>query len=184
MVKFNELFTLPCNGGIYIDCSVLDMPYFDKVFIDKIIIDTQDSFNKAGISENPIYSKTIDGDLKSIKLAIRKEEFLIPLDSNTIYFVYIITKGIPAVDTPCGMDSKVTLGAVVDTYSIYKRALKYLSSLNMECNIPRYFIDFILRYKAFKLALKTRDFPLAIKYWKMFNGTNTNNYRLGCGCNR
>lgn len=183
MVEFNKLFVIPYNKGIYVDCSVLDMPYFENIYVDKIVIDTQDTFNKDGVSKYPVYSYTIPGNQKRVQITIKDTDLLVPTMEGNMFFVYVIVKGVPSYNTPCGLDSPITLGVGVDTYPIYRKALKYISETYRKCDIPRAFIDFILRYKAFQICLKTRDYPLAITYWKKF--TNSISVKLDnkCGCN-
>lgn len=182
MVKFNKLFIIPYNKGIYIDCSVLDMPYFENVYIDKIIIDTQDTFNKDGISKYPIYSYVVSGNQKQVKMTIKDSDLLVKSMEGKMFFVYILTKGIPSSNTPCGLDTPVVLGVGVDSYPIYKKALNYIKESYNNCDIPRNFINFVLRYKAFQMCLKTRDYPLAITYWKKFNKALNNKVSSNCGC--
>ena len=183
MVEFNKLIVIPYNKGLYIDCSILDMPYFKNVYIDKIVIDSQDTFNKDGISKNPIYIHTVSGNEKHLQLTIKNTELLIPNMENNMFFVFAIVKGLPSSDVHCGLDSPVTLGVGVDSYLIYRKALKYISETYCDCNIPKAFIDFILRYRAFQICLKTRDYPLAITYWKKFiNSINVKSSNR-CECN-
>lgn len=182
MVEFKKLFIIPYNGGIYIDCAVLDMPYFENVYLDRIVIDTQDTFNKDGISRTPVYSTKIEGDKKSIQMTINKSDLLVKSMEGNMFFVYVIIKGLPSSDTPCGLDSPVTLGVGVDAYPVYRKALKYLSETYNSCQVPRALIDFILRYKAFQICLKTRDYPLAITYWKKFTNSISVKPSNGCGC--
>lgn len=185
MVEFKKLLVIPFGQGIYIECNVLDLPYFKDVYIDEIYIDNQDTYNINGISTTPIYYKKIDGDQKSIRFVIKNEDLaftLTPKTKDNIFFIYVKTKGVPASNTPCGLDIPITTAAAVENYSIYRRALKYIRESYEKCDIPRNFIDFILRYKAFQLALKTRDFPLAVKYWKMFTSSYSKNKIKGCGC--
>ena len=183
MVEFNKLFVIPYNKGIYIDCSVLGMPYFNNVYIDKIVVDTQDTFSKDGVSKYPVYSYTISGNQKRVQMTIKATDLLVPTMEGNMFFVYVITKGVPSCDVPCGLDSPITLGVGVDAYPIYRKALKYLSETYHKCDIPRAFIDFILRYRAFQICLKTRDFPLAITYWKKFTNSISTKPSNGCGCN-
>ena len=182
MVEFNQLLVIPYDKGLYIDCSVLDMPFFENVYIDKIVIDSQDTFNKDGISKHPIYSYKTAGNVKRVKLTVKDTDLLVTKLENTIFFVYVIIKGIPSPDTPCGLDIPVTLGVGVDAYSVYRKALDYLYATYNECDIPKRFIDFILKYKAFQICLKTRDYPLAITYWKSFLKSMKSNSSNKCGC--
>ena len=49
------------------------------------------------------------------------------------------------------------------------------------CNIPKEFIDEILRYKALKLSLITGNYVQAVKYWKKFF-SNITLYKLVSKC--
>lgn len=168
MVEFNKLIVLPCDQGIYLDVNVLDMQYFENVYLDSIIIDTQDTFDSNGPSKSPVYTYTVEGDKKNIQLTIKASELLVNNMNNTMFFVYIVTKGDFTADVPCGCDSRFTLGVCVNTEPIYNRSIKLLQEAYDTCNVPRYLIDFILRFEAFKLCLKTRNFTMAIAYWKRF----------------
>lgn len=181
MVEFKKLFIIPYNKGLYIDVAVLDMPYFDNVYIDRVAIDTQETFDTKGISATPVYEYKVEGDVKSLQLAIADNELKVPQVEGTMFFVYIVTKGIPSSNTPCGLDNNPILGVGVDTYQVYRKALIYIRECYESCKVPREFIDFILRYKAFKMCLKTRDFPLAITYWNKFWKTLRKS-PTNCGC--
>lgn len=183
MVEYNKLYILPCDKGLYLDCSVLSLPYFKDVYIDKVIIDTQKTFSKEGISTSPIYQKTIEGNVKNIQLIIDRNELLIPSMRGVMFFVYVVTKGTPLPDTPCGCDIPVSLGVAVDSFSVYEKAMKYLSELEKSCSIPKYFIDFTLIYRAFQLCLKTRHFLLAIKYWNRLIKYSNKGTKNKCLCN-
>lgn len=181
MIEFNKLIIIPYNKGLYIDCQIMDMPYFEDVYLDKIIIDTQDTYTSSGPSKVPVYSKTIEGNTKSIQLTVPDTELLVS-PNETIFFVYVTAKGTPKPETPCGLDMTVAMAACVDSYSIYRIALNYLSEAYESCSIPKHLIDFILRYKAFQISLKTRDFPLAISYWKKFVSSNISKQFNQCNC--
>lgn len=183
MIEFKKLLTIPYNKGIYIDCTILDMPYFKDVYLDKIVIDTQDTFNSGGPSDTPIYSITIEGEKKGTQITIKDTDLLVSNMEGTMFFVYVYTKGTPSSDIPCGLDNNPTLGVTVDAYPIYKKALNFLNGLYNNCDISKNFIDFILRYKAFQICLKTRDYPLAITYWNKFIKSISTKSSNGCGCN-
>lgn len=183
MIEFNKLFVVPYNGGLYIDCQVMNMSYYNNVYIDKIVIDTQDTFTTSGISNNPIYTYQVSGNLKQVQLTIKNEQMDATIDETTMFFVYVVTKGTPSSSTPCGMDNSTTLGVSVNTYSIYRKAINYISQVYNKCDIPKHFIDFILRYRAFQVCLKAKDYRLAITYWKKFTNSNHISYANGCRCN-
>lgn len=185
MVEIKKLIVLPNENGIYIDCSVLDMPYFKDIYLDQIIIDTEDTFNVLGPSKVPVYKYKVKGNVKNIQHTVKGLEILTENLSNKLFFVYIITKGIFAADTPCGMDSHANLCVVFDKTTIHKKAIPLIPvDTKCSCTVPKKFIDFILSYKSFILNLKAKNYPLAIKHWKKFNNNRINTKTNGCKCNR
>ena len=85
---------------------------------------------------------------------------------STMFFVYVTAKGDPSPDTPSELIQTQILGTVIDFRPIYNQALKFIKEINNECEIPKKFIDMILRFKAVELCIRTANYPLAIKYWK------------------
>lgn len=183
MIKFNKLFIPPFSKGIYLDCEVCDLPYYENVYIDKVIIETQDTFSVTKESSTPVYTYIVEGNKKSIRLFIKDADMLVKCFTDNLYFIKVKAKGIPASDTPCGMDNIYTIGVVADTYKIYRKALKYMNRCLDTCEVPKALIDFILRYKAFSICLKTRDFTQAIYYWKKFIKTSSVKTSSICRCN-
>lgn len=59
MINFNELrVTDKC---LIIDASVSTLPYYDNVYIDTVIVDTQDTYMANGPSGSPVFNYTVDG---------------------------------------------------------------------------------------------------------------------------
>lgn len=182
MVQFNELRITPDSKTLIIDVSVKDLEYYTDVFIAEVRIDSQDTFSPTGPSYNEVYKDTISGNTKSIRLELGTGDLLPSLKDN-IFFVYIVTKGTATPNTPCGMDNITTLGVAVNLYPLYQHALAYIKELGDTCNIPKNFIDFILQYKAFQLAIKTGHYTEAIRYWrKFFMGIKDLSITSNCGC--
>lgn len=298
MVEFKELKITPDGKNLIINASIKDLEYYKDVYIDSVIIDTQDTYLPSGPSSNPIYTKNfisklnykqsflgedfkspvlplkkgdkiissaftvslrnsalpIDYTIKSINLCntkisnpviptvstIKNFEItennpvvtIIGLDSsnnevrntdpntnwnntqlsveinyetrnfkdiniiipnidttiknvfeNNLLFVYIKTVGTPAPNTPCGMDNITTLGIVSNLYPLYQHTFSYIKELNNTCSIPKNFINYILQYKAFELAVKTGHYTEAIRYWKkFFMGIKDSVITSNCGC--
>ena len=298
MVEFKELKITPDGKNLIINASIKDLEYYKDVYIDSVIIDTQDTYLPSGPSSNPIYTKNfisklnykqsflgedfkspvlplkkgdkiissaftislinsalpIDYTIKSINLCntkisnsviptvstIKNFEItennpvvtIIGLDSsnkevkntdpntnwdntqlsveinyetrnfkdiniiipnidttiknafeNNLLFVYIKTVGTPASNTPCGMDNITTLGIVSNLYPLYQHTFNYIKELSNTCSIPKNFINYILQYKAFKLAVKTGHYTEAIRYWKkFFMGIKDSVITSNCGC--
>lgn len=212
MIQFNELRITPDSQYLIIDASIDNSSYYNNVVLDRIIIDTQDTYVANGPSSNPIYTHKIDYDYtystpedyscnpvlsdddkaycltyggeqsKHVRLIINAKDLGISLNDN-ILFVYAIATGTPAPDTPCGMDNSVVMSTVVNLYPIYQESIKYLRELNCDCNIPREFINIILRYKAIELCIRTGNYIQAIKYWKKFLLGMNSVTSYNCRCN-
>lgn len=179
MIKFNELKITPDGKNLIIDISVKDYRYYDDITIDKVIIDTQDTFIINGPSDSPLYSYTVEGEEKNIRIELNN--IAVPL--NNMLFVYVVAKGTPSPDTPCGYDNNIVMQTVVDLYPFYQETLCYLNEINKDCNIPRNFINMILRLKALELCVRTGNYLKAIKYWnKFFSGKKVVIHNT-CTCN-
>ena len=169
------------------------------MYIDSIVIDTQDTFIANGPSSKAIYTKTFNTDTD-----VNKEEIIytqgtdkynrvrIYIDGKnlnvdihkTMFFVYVIAGGTPTADTPCRWDENKALHTLVDTQVLYNNMIQYVKELNKDCSTPDNFINAILQFNAIDLALKTNQYPLAIDLWKRFYSDIESNVVLpNCGCN-
>lgn len=63
-----------------------------------------------------------------------------------------------------------------------QKGLGYLKELGNSCEVPKGFIDFILRVKALDIAIETCNYTEAIKYWEMLNRTPVRTTTSNCGC--
>lgn len=208
MVVFNECRIDKEGKNLIIDVSVDSLPYYKNIYLDSITIDTDKTFIEHGPSSTPIYntlfpeltdpepdySDTTENDifiieehkdkgLKNIRLELNYKELGLDNLNDNILFVYVGVRGIPEPDTPCGMDNKYSVAVAVNLRPVYNMAMSYIKELESTCNIPRGFIDMILRLRAFELSIKTGNFLTAIKQWdKLFK-----NKRIvspaKCGCN-
>ena len=197
MIRFNELKIE--DNYIIIDVQIEEEKYFKDMYIDSIVIDTQDTFIANGPSSKAIYTKTFNTDTD-----INKEEIVytqgtdkynrvrIYIDGKnlnvdihkTMFFVYVIAGGTPAADTPCRWDENKALHTLVDTQVLYNNMIQYVKELNKNCSTPDNFINAILQFNAIDLALKTNQYPLAIDLWKRFYSDIESNVVLpNCGCN-
>ena len=197
MIRFNELKIE--NNYIIIDVQIEEEKYFKDMYIDSIVIDTQDTFIANGPSSKAIYTKTFNTDTD-----INKEEIVytqgtdkynrvrIYIDGKnlnvdihkTMFFVYVIAGGTPLADTPCRWDENKALHTLVDTQVLYNNMIQYVKELNKDCSTPNNFINAILQFNAIDLALKTNQYPLAIDLWKRFYSDIESNVVLpNCGCN-
>ena len=197
MIRFNELKIE--NNYIIIDVQIEEEKYFKDMYIDSIVIDTQDTFIANGPSSKAIYTKTFNTDTD-----INKEEIIytqgtdkynrvrIYIDGKnlnvdihkTMFFVYVIAEGTPSAYTPCRWDENKALHTLVDTQVLYNNMIQYVKELNKDCSTPDNFINAILQFNAIDLALKTNQYHLAIDLWKKFYSDIESNVVLpNYGCN-
>lgn len=189
MVQFNELRITPENQRLIIDVEVKDLPYYTNVFIDTIVVDNQNTYISTGQSSTPVYIYE-EGE-SSTELVTVKEDKRIRIEipttiisnlSTDLFFIYVTTKGTPSANTPCGMDNPTTVGVVFDLYRLQQLYMNYIKEIETDgCNIPKEFIDQILRYKALKMCLLTGNYVQAVKYWKKFFSKITL-YKLVSSC--
>lgn len=197
MIRFNELKIE--DDYIIIDVQIEEDEYFKDMYIDSIVIDTQDTFIANGPSNKAIYTKTFntDTDVKKeeivytqgtdkynrVRLYINGKDLNVDIH-KTMFFVYSIAGGTPAADTPCRWDENKALHTLVDTQVLYNNMIQYVKELSKDCSTPNNFINAILQFNAIDLAIKTNQYPLAIDLWKRFYSDIESNVVLSnCGCN-
>ena len=214
MVVLEQCRIDPEKRLLIIEAVIENLNYYKDVNIAAVIIDTQETFVDSGPSNRAIYHMSYEeedysvGTLddctsvktdeeckcnnivtsqrhgnKRVRLCLSEKDLGVSLENN-IFFVYIVTNGIPAPCTPCGMDNLYTMGIAVNLRPIYNMAMKYIKELDSNCSIPRGFIDMILRIKAFDLSLRTGNYPIAFKQWdKLIKNKVSVSPNRGCGCN-
>lgn len=191
MVEFKELRVTPDGSKLIVEVAVIYLPYYENVFIDAIVIDNQDTYVPDGPSENPLYFKRIEDNLNIITKEITGEKWArleikskdIGTITGNLFFVYVIAKGVPTEDTPCGMDNIMTTGVVANLYPFYRSTIYDMKGIENDCIIPKRFIDKILRFKALTLSIRTGHYTQAIKYWnKFFVNIKDNSLINKCDC--
>ena len=194
MIRFNELKIE--DNYIIIDVQIEEEKYFKDMYIDSIVIDTQDTFIANGPSSKAIYTKTFNTNtdvnkeeiiytqgIDKIRMYIDAKYLNVDIH-KTMFFVYVIAGGTPAADTPCRWDENKALHTLVDTQVLYNNMIQYVKELNKDCSTPDNFINAILQFNAIDLALKTNQYPLAIDLWKRFYSDIESNIVLpNCRCN-
>ena len=175
MLQFNELRISPDNKYLIVDVQVQELPYYDNINIDTIIIDTQKTYSATGPSNKPLF--IIDGE------SVKHYRNFIDIDgvADNMFFVYVLTNGTPADNTPCGMSSSSILGVTYNKYPIYQQNIKMLNSIG-GCEPSSDMIDYILQQKAFDLSLKTGNYTKAIEYWNIFFDNTEKVVNTNCGC--
>lgn len=183
MIEFNDLNINKDSTLLTIDAKVKSDIYYENVYIDKVVIDSDKTFSQAGYSSSPVYEQILTGSQKTVHLELTNQDILGGLQGR-LMFVYIVTKGAPSPDTPCGKDNITTLGAVANMYPLYQQSISTMKELKDTCSIPKAFIDSLLRQKAVELSIRTGHYIEAIYNWGIF--FNSNSSVLGtklCNCN-
>ena len=194
MVQFNELLISPDAKSMIIDVSIPSEDYYKDVYLDSVLIDNQDTYVGTGVSSTPVYTYlvpttqqlkykkgTTEYKTKHLRLVINAEE-LTQGTFDGIFFVYVRTKGTYGAGTPCGCDEITTLASVTNLKPFYDTTMSYIRELGNTCEIPKGFINQLLRTKAIETAIRTRNYTEAVNLWKDYRGTSTNIKRGGCGC--
>ena len=185
MIRFATLKVSGECRQLVIDASIEAYSFYDDVYIDSVVIDTQDTFITSGPSSSSVYTKSIDGNSKHVTLILDKTDFNAAVDfGKDLFFVYITVKGTMAPDTPCGYDRYYDLGIAVNIHNLYKSLMGGIRQVEETCNIPKQLIDKYLQLKAFTTSLKTGNYTLAIKYWNKFfrNCVITDDTSTKCKC--
>lgn len=175
MLQFNELRIGPDGKHLIIDVQVQNLSYYDDIYIDTIIIDTQKTYSVTGPSNKALF--TIDcGSTKHYRNFIDIDGV-----ADNMFFVYVLSNGTPADNTPCGMSESSILGVTYNKYPVYQQSIKMLNSMG-GCEPSSDLIDYILQQKTFDLSLKTGNYTKAIEYWNIFFDNTEKITNNGCGC--
>ena len=215
MIHFNKLEITEDGKCIIIDAEVDNLSWFKNNYIDRIEIYMYPGATDA--SKNTlIYSKTFTEDTTtttlgtddngcettiegsyistrhiSLRLSVAdiKTNSLVSLTdfNSNIFFVRLYGGGEISQCVSCGYDTEYDLGVVYNLRPFYNVGMGYIKALADDCNIDKNFIDYIMRYYAFRLALKTGNLEQAVKYWNdLITGakstTSTVNTSSKCGC--
>ena len=176
MLQWNELRITPDRKHLVIDVQVQPLPYYENVYIDALIIDTQKTFLETGPSNKPLMTIPCGEEAKHVR------EFIdIDTLADNLFFIYAVASGEPTEDTPCGMSDPYILGLAYDKYPMYTRGMSLIQEAN-GCDPANDFINYILQQKAFDISLATGNYTQAIEYWNRFFDQKKQSVRNKCGC--
>lgn len=193
MVNFNDLRITPDGENLFINTSVAPYKYFENMHIATIAIYNEDTVSFAsggsGISGTPLFSQDIS-ELQSKEYSwnlsakdLKTTDVILDNLSGHIFYIVITVDGIPSPDTPCSMDKNYSIGVVLNWQPIYQQGINNMKMVvDNCCEISKNFIDYILRFKAFELALRTAQYKLANDKFKQWFKESEQSYVLPCGC--
>lgn len=192
MIIFDRLQISDNGKWLYIDVHVNQADYFDDIYIDKVVIQTQDQVSESDPctpGDQYIYQMTVDESTKELHLALNANTDFDITDktlSNKLLFVYVKCKGTSDPCTPCRLDEMTTLGVTFDDALLYQQVMQFTKELADTCAVSKGFIDMILLWHGFKAAINTEHYLPAIDFWKkMFyghHGMNGLSSSKPCGC--
>ena len=180
MIVFNDLRITPDGENLLIDAMVAPYGYFKDMYISSISIDTEDTFSTGKPSSNAVVVyKNQDTTVKEHSINITPDRFKFASLNGHIFYVYVTV-----ADTPCTMNTEYTLGVALNWQSIYQQGMDHMRKVvNGCCGMPKDFIDYILRFKAFELALRTAQYQLANDRFKKWFAEDGAKFNPPCGCN-
>ena len=130
-----------------------------------------------------------DHNVKHIRITLNKKDFgfINECDFNKkLFYIYVVTTGdVDESEKECPIDlqNDSTIGIVCNGNTIYRTAIRYVKQLSRRCDIPKSFIDFILNYEAFKLAIRTDDYLLINETFARIAGDLDVQTECSCNCN-
>lgn len=206
MIEFSKCIIDPEGKELIIEAAVKSGAYYENVCIESTSIDTEETLSPTGPSSSPIFKMvhkvggtySVEPEVESQamppggvilgpnNISLKLTPSMLNIDSlnDHIFFVYVKAYGAPTPEVPCGEDNIYTMAVAVNLSPIYKASLGYIKELEGDCKAPKGFIDMILKFKAFELALKTGNNLVAARYWtKFFKGKRSAVTFKSCGCN-
>ena len=183
MIEFTDLRVN--KGHLIITAEVREIEdYYTNVYISKIKIDSQDTFNSSGPSSSLIYeSETYSVGTKRVTLDLTATDFPSNIDMDkTMFIVYGVADGVPASNTPCGFDNAISKGVTFSLCPIYNETIQYVKQVENNCDIPKAFIDMILQLKAVQYSINSGHIEQAVKYYNKFYKTLSIRAINSCGC--
>lgn len=189
MIVFDRLQISDNGSRLNIDVHVNMASYFDNVYIDKVVIQTQDQVSEMDPltpGDEYIYELTADENTKELHLSLNAStdfETVMSTLSDKLLFVYVVCKGLTDPCTPCRLDELTTLGVTFDEALFYQQVMQYTRQLADSCEIPKNFIDMILLWNGFRAAIETEHYLVAIDFWKkLFASDSVFTVIKSCGC--
>lgn len=182
---------------------------YTNVYIKKVTIGTQDTFDK----ENNIFSTDYFDNTDNIKDDTQTNKVIyyngmiyedntpseksltlnFIIDENKtklsdLFFIEVETDGTYGADVPCNATGN-TWGSVYDQFSVESKGMQYIRELANTCETPEGMIDYILNKEAIDVAAGCGDYSTMIERYEELNSTTittstskVSNYKK-CGCN-
>lgn len=171
MIQFNELRITQDGTQVIIEVEVLGDLKYEKVFLDKIVIDNEDTYKEGGPSTTPIYEFRIQDTIKTKHYRLILDQELLPkvIINKTLFFIYVGIKGTFSEDMPEADKTPISLGVTANMYPFYQNSIYfYKNNLGDDCKDTKQFINYILQYRALLFSIKTGNYIESIFMWKKY----------------
>lgn len=203
MILFNELRMTDDKSRLIIDCHIEGLDIYKDMYIKNIYVDYYGNrevtlpsarcvkvYENADDEGNPV--TTVQAVRVNLDLsdAVRKQ-FIISTFAGGLFYVTVECDGtVPAtVSTmPCGYDTSVDYGVIVDWEMLYTLGMRHATTYNFGCGAcgDDDFETFVLMWNSIKLAVQSCDFTVMERFWekfiRAFAVTDTAVTSSVCGC--
>ena len=205
--EFDDTFS-----EVTVTAKVPDEAYWEDVYIDEIIIGTQNAYDTSKGDFKPLesdavsfsnenhYTETKGKYAVKFKLedgqeGLKELTVSLPIDTTNIkvtdlFFVKVTDAGdySQAEDgalPPCQIQARYTWSSIYNRFTMDVKGMNYLTELTKNCETPDGFIDYILNRQALDVAADCGDYTAMIARYNDMNGqssTSSSSSRRGCGC--
>jgi len=182
-------------------CHVEDRDAFKDVFIRSIYLDYYANYGTGQPSDHAIRvwpvvgSDNDDETVRSASVEVTEAQlgknFGTQLFAGGLFYVYVEWGGVPDYScVPCSETPDFVVGVVPDWRSVYDEGMSHIRAMvpgrTCGCAPKDEFTDFVLRWKALELAIRTCDTDAVRELWDgLFAGRDvTASSSGGCGCKR
>ena len=158
MIHYNNLYITEDSKYLVIDVAIDEDSTYDDVYLDRIAIDTQDTYITNGPSNNAkifhiggddVEGPSINGieevknsgkDIKKVKhtkLTLSAKDLGVNLNKDML-FIYSTASGFIPEDKPDAIKyiTNTILNVVVNTYEVYKSIIPLIKEIGELCKDP------------------------------------------------
>lgn len=193
MIKVNKCAVTADNKYLQIDIEVACNQYTQNIYLDNIIIYTESTYSgkpkgqyplSINVNEPPVIAPNHCTDYEHNQDGTKHYSTLIDIDGlgQNLFIIEVKVTGTYPANTPCSINKKTFYVSAYNDYKLYLKGMDYIKELNGGCTPPRGFMDYMLQYKAFTLALELGDFPQAIEYFNKFFGKEELTHKINNSC--
>lgn len=193
MIHFNELYITEDGKNLVIDAEIDDMPIYDDMYISSVQVTTGESYVELCNFSKGVEVPVEEGR-RHIQLCLSVDNSVLSNIisdghlGNRLLFVQVEADGeldAIASELGCGWDNSCIIGAAFNGYPMYRSIIGYADADSRDCSFDYApFIDYIMRYYGFMFALRSGDYPQALRMWKDYltSEAGTSAPQKPCGC--